>query len=323
MSLSNHNIFNGLGDIFLDDNYEQEKNNKTFDNLLEELILLKEGTYLNNDTNISITSINDKGKHINIFNGELNYKIITSTNTSNYTVEVILDENATLYISKDEFYRTHKYIYHNENNHYYNIYNYGISRDSERILTINNNELIRKVDDTCYLGYNFEDNRIYVYYKKYNSIKNEFDFSTDYEKFKYNRKFLDAKDYYNIKLEKFLKEFKNSVDGTRFKPIADSIKIPTLNNNLNKEIEILKELVNIYTKYKNSFNILEEEKNIQTISDSIKAINREPLESKIKGLEDYINKIDLSDLDSLKKLQKEIDNILKSKNNNIIKRKKK
>ena len=161
-----------------------------------------------------------------------------------------------------------------------------------------------------------------MYYKKYNSIKNEFDFS-DYEKFKYNRKFLDARDYYNIKLEKFLKEFKNSVDGTRFKPIADSIKIPTLNNNLNKEIEILKELVNIYTKYKNSFNILEEEKNIQTISDSIKAIKKEPLESKIKGLEDYINKIDLSDLDSLKKLQKEIDNILKSKNNNIIKRKKK
>lgn len=226
-----------MTETYLHSDVNKLVNSSTINKLLDNISKLDIGFYKN-----------QFGIMVEVINAKNNYEVtITSENLEmssynrQYHISLKIDSNTTLYQSLENN-RVHKFIYSEDNDHIYRMYDYGISKDNKDICIFDENTLISKIDDNCYLGYCFDNNKIYVYYKKYN-VQTESEYvvgNKDFIKYEYNATFVNTRDYYNKKLEECLDIFKQDVSNTRFKELAESLSVMPLNYDLNSEANDLK-----------------------------------------------------------------------------------
>ena len=286
-----------------------KKEKVTFEMLIEKLRELGGGNY-NNNTGISIeikdnkyslsAKIKNYNKNIDIYCAELDEYITLQ-----------LNEYASLNIKPNS---KHSFISFKNYNKKYNIYEYGISCNSQPISLIYDNILFKEIDNTCWLGLCLDDNQFYVYYnteiRKYNKPYDK-DNNDSFVKFKYNDLFLVGLTHYNKRINDFLMDFKKSNSG-HFKEIAESLSISPLKSDFSLEMKELIEYVKIYNAYKDKFNLEQYESEIEEVYNFVVSLINAPMEASINNLQNLVSNTDLYDKEALKRLRSEIDTVLKS-----------
>ena len=286
-----------------------KSNNKILFKILSNLVKIEDGLFLNENNKI-IKKTTNNGYDINIENKNIKFNVSIYYD-GKYGYDINIDPNTTLYQSIRCNGIEYKWIHTKNNNNEYNIYDYGISKKHEQILLIKDNILIKKLNHNTIIGYNFENDKIYIYYKKYGKEDNISD--NLYIKYEYNDLFNKELEDFNAKILLSTNNLKEDTKDNRFNNILDNFNIRLLDNNLEKEIEDLKNIVSIYNKYKDKFDILENNENLNDIYDFTNTIINEPVITRENNIKSIINNLDLGDTNSLKSLQSEINNLLKYK----------
>ena len=142
-----------------------------------------------------------------------------------YCIYKIVDEFTDIYNYRNFSGITSEFIHTKIDNNKYNLYKYGISKNDDNMCKINDNELIKKIDENTYIGYNLNNHTIYIYFKKYNISNTSDNLCNDYIKYKYDESFKNEKLKYNLKLEKMISDLKKDMDDTIFKELIDTFNI--------------------------------------------------------------------------------------------------
>ena len=290
-----------------------KENEEKINTLLKKLDELKEGSYKYNNVFIEKT-IRNSGFGANIIFENNKYEISYSCN-GEYIINKSIDEYTTLYRTRNYNNIIYEFITAKLHNHDYNIYEKSISRDNEDTCRINNNEILKKLDDNTYISYDLNTEKKYVYYKKYNIVKESCDIDLTHIKNEYNPYFIEDRDMFNNKLKEAINFFIDDMETNRFKDLANTISIRPLKDNLLIEIEKIEEIGRVYNKYKNNFNVLNEDKNLENIISHITKLINNPYEAKENSIRNIINNIDLKDTATLINLRNEIESLIKYQKN--------
>lgn len=239
--------------------------NNIINELLFHLNEIKEGIYADLRNMLKKTE-NNCGFEVKSFINSQTYNIGYYYNES-YTICKKIDNKSQIYITCDITGRTNKFICTEIDNSVYNIYEYGVSKDNDKMCLIRNNELLKQLDENTYIGYDSINDKTYVYFKKYNILKDSDNLNIDYATKEYNEYLTDEVKNFNNKLKKSLNSFKNSLLFNGLKGLANTLEVRMLNENFESEIEELKKLSAIYNNYKDNFNLSNYEDDFNNIID--------------------------------------------------------
>lgn len=300
-----------------------EKETTTFYYICNNLFRLDNGIYSNeNDIKIEISK-NNYGLIAFIENKFINLEIDLHRNGEYYST-IKLNDNVTLYQSATSRGSLSKRINLNINNNNFDIFEYQITKNGEKVCDIINNTLLKKINDNCYIGYSFNKSRTYIYYKKNRADKEKdyLDINNDFIKCEYNDKFIIACNDYIKKYDKNINNFKDLISDIKFKEIFDTILTNPLKYTLCPDINELEldSLINIYFEYKNKFNILDDELIINDIYKFTNQIINDPMEIKANNIRNTLKNINLKDISALKNLRNEIDSFIEYQQKNSYKK---
>lgn len=272
------------------------ENKNIFDKLIEKLSELEEGKY-NDNKGISIDIVDEpKRGSIYAIIKKNNKEINISYDGIDKGFNIQIDENSCLYHNDKRSGNVYSFVSVNKDNKHYSVYEYGISCDSSPIFPIYGDVLFREIDNTCYLGYCFSDNKIYVYYNKENRRYNK-PFNKNncdgFVKFEYNDLFLVGLTYYNKKINDFLIDFKKVNTGL-FKELAESMSISPLKSDFGFEIKELLETAKIYKTYKDKFDLKLYESELNEVYNYVVNLINEPVQSNINNIQNMIQNIDVT-----------------------------
>lgn len=282
----------------------------TLDKLIEKLSQLEIGEY-NNNKGIKINvAENDRCKWGSIkYN---NKEISISSDAIEKGITIQIDENSYLYCNKKTSGSyTYNYIGVDKNKKHYTVYDTGISGDDIPYCHVGlANKLLYKVNENHYLEYNFNDNKINVYYRKYN-VKPSENLEKDYVKFRYHDFFTSDIKSYNFKIasciERIKEEFKTSI----YDELVNSISIPELDcKNIYEEVTTLKSLADIYATYKDKFDLKQYEAELNEVYNFIVSITNDPIQTNINNIQNIVQNIDVTNKEELIRLRTEIDKVI-------------
>ena len=292
------------------------KDRITLDMIIEKLFELKSGAYTNkNGVNIEINQ-NNNSSFLFMKKNIINTNKTEITLEGNYIhLSLNLDEQATLYYSKNFLTGNEKnYIIIKNNGYYLNEEEISISERANSTYHINPNFIFKEIDNTCWLGYDVETDKIYVYYrtnvdsKKMPTLINQ---SYYFYCFEYNDLFLSGLAHYNAKINQFLEEFKNTNTG-EFKIMACNLKIQPLRKDFGLEIKELKKIVELYKYYYNKLNIEQNQSELKDVYDFIISLTINQIKVSSNDIQNIIENIDSIDKQLLINLRTELYNALES-----------
>jgi len=194
----------------------------------------------------------------------------------------------------------------------YNINSKGNIKDinDNKEYLINDNTLLYSIDDKHYIGYSFETNKVYLYTKKCNALKN--DIEIDYYKTLYNKNIAKASNICNNILSSMKNKIKEKIDDKELNNLVDNVKIPEVNN---YDIYYDK-IIQIAELYKNNIkylNILDDKSVIDRIMSLINNANITIVDQKVNDFKDSVKYNNLKDLNALYDLKSQIKEIIKLK----------
>jgi len=263
------------------------KDNLTFYNICNNLFRLDNGTYQNeNDIKIKIYK-NSYGLNSYIHSKDIELEIDLHRNGEYYTT-VKLKDDTILYQSATARGSVSKRIGLKINNDNFDIFEYQITKNGEKVCDIINNTVLKRINDNCYIAYSFNNFKTYICFKK-NNINNEKDYldvNNNFIKFDYNERFINTCKDYVKDFDKNINSFKNLISDTKFKEIIETILTNPLKENLCPDINELEfySLIEMYSKYKNMFNILDDGLIIKDIYEFTNQIINDPMERDINNI---------------------------------------
>lgn len=310
-------------------NFKLQKNKKRNDimenkniinMLIEKLEKLDDGVYYNDsgiriDVHRGISTITFSADGVPKSNTP---RIDVSYNGNGINIEIVLDKNSTLYINKDisnDIIKT--YILTTRENKTYNI-DKALGIDTDNIFyPVQKDILFKEIDNTCWLGYDLNENKIYVYYnknlRKYNKPYETND-NEGFIKFEYNNDFPYELENFKRVLFDFFKEFKNSNKGA-FKELLEfvALSLPTIRSDVDASAIELIDLGAIYNTYKNELVLEKHESELREVYNLVESVIIDPEEAVKNNIKHMIENIDVNNKEELVKLRTEIDNMLKPK----------
>lgn len=291
-----------------------KKNKISLNELIKKLRLLEEGTYTKDNLDvIVIDEIKSKNHKTCFF-----VNIIKGETTINFYIPFINDYSINIENPTNDFKLFISKTFHNipyisssiaVNGKEYNLRNKYISDQKNNSYTINNTELIKEINKECKIAYNYDDNQVYIYYKKYDVKEDELN---NYIKFKYDDKFIKNRDLYNSKISKIKETLKDEIYNREFRVLIDSLYIPKIIDNLKDEVTTIIKVANIYKENSNKLDF-EKTELFKEIYDFTEYLINNPTEAKINNLKNEINKLDLTNKNEMKKLKKMLKDISNSK----------
>lgn len=224
------------------------------------------------------------------------YKTSVSYNNKNENISIIQYpfgeyENINLKFKKDNIdYSFSEYIISASNlNGRYVIHNNIISK------IIDNNEKIK-------LGYDINDKKIYVYIRKKNKHH-----IREYIKINYTDDILTMINNFN----NLTIDYKRKIEELNNANLDEIIDIPVFNTNIEKEIEDLTFMANIYCENRDKLNILNNNELLIKLNDFVSSVQLSLDDKYIHDLIKDVNELDLKNIDNLKILKKNIKKIIK------------
>lgn len=292
------------------------ENRITLNMLIEKLSELKLGLYNNNrGVNIEINQ-NYKPSLMFVRKNLINTNKTEITLEGNYIhLSLNLDDQSTLYYSKN-FLTGDKdnYIIIRNNNRHYNLNKKEIfiRECANSTYNIDQNFIFKEIDNTCWLGYELNTNKIYVYYKldvSAKKIPEAINDSYNFYCFEYNDLFLVDLTNYNKKISDFLTELRNSNTG-EFKRIACDLKIEPLRRDFGLEMKELKDVAKLYKYYRNKLDIEQYQTELKEAYDFIISLRNNQIRVSSNDIQNIIENIDLIDKELLINLRTELDKVL-------------
>ena len=294
------------------------ENKNIIDLLLEKLEKIDNGVY-HNDSGIRIDV--HRGRSTIEFSDGIpksnTPRIDVSYNENGILVEIVLDKKSTLYIYKGIFdVATKTYILTTRENKVYNI-DKTLIRSNQEFFHVQNDILYKKIDNTCWLGYDLTFDKPYMYYsKKVEKNIKPFEAKDDecFIKFEYNEDFFKGLEKFNKILFDFFKELKKPSDEP-FKELAQFVlsSLPKVNYDASSSRIELRDLGKIYNIYKNELALGRHESELTEVYNFVQSVIIDPEEATKNNIKHMIENIDLNNKDELIKLRTEIDNMLKLK----------
>lgn len=296
-----------------------EKN--IIDKLIEILSELEIGEYDNNK-GIKLNVIETERDILAEFKCNNEFKF--SSNGMKTDIYIPLDDNSYFYYGVDNFSeKKYNYIYVDKNNKRYTVYNNGITVTDLPFLKVIENKLLYKISNNIYLEYNFNDNKINVYYRKYDSKAGN-DLNKEFVKFRYHNFFTSGIKSYNFKLANLINGVKGEFKTSIYEELVNSLTVPELEcKNISEEVTTLKSLADVYATYRDKFDLKQYESELNEIYNFVVSLINEPVQANINNVRYMIQNIDFNDKESLIKLRTELDKVIEPDKKNKKLRKKK
>ena len=179
---------------------------------------------------------------------------------------------------------------------------------------LHGNTIIRTIDKNCSIGYNFDDKKMYVYNKKNNIANNNL--NEDYIKTEYNFND-DAKNkFFNTLSEGLKEELKKQTENEFYKKLIDTINVPKLKTDLEPLFKELLNIASVYNTNKEYLNLLEDQDLLIKLNNFIDNVVMNEADCLTYDFKESIDKIDLKDINNLRKLKKDINKIIKVRKKN-------
>lgn len=181
----------------------------------------------------------------------------------------------------------------------------------EKKYIVQDNNLITKIDEKYYIAYDFTNNKVYVYIKKNDAVNN--DLENDYIKIPYAKNLNKVGNVCNELFNVFKNKVKDKVEDKEFNNLIDRFKLPTIDINLDSCYDEINEMAVLVKTYGYYLNLLDNEVILNNLYNLVSNANITVVDTKINEFKDKINKNSLKDLNTLKGLKKQINEIIKLK----------
>lgn len=311
------------GKIKEESNIMKDNNNNenyTLKNIIEKMINLGEGYAKINNMSISVKEP----------------KVIDSNSSTAFTVEVDDDNYSYTFIIPftNEYYinikpKNNDFIFYTKKDRMteevdnrslmFNANNqkYSLTKDKltnlyeEKAYIIHNNSLVYKIDEKYSIGYNFENNKVYIYSKKNDAINNDLD--KDYTKFSYIKNMSKLNNVCNNLMNVLKTKAKETIEDEKLNKLIDDINIPKVDVNFDSYYDEINLMAVLYKTYNIYLNILDDEKVINSIYNLVTNANVTLVDKKINDFKDDVNNKNLKDLKTFYELKKQLKEIIKLK----------
>lgn len=276
----------------------------TLDDLIRKIFNLKEG--FGGKDNISIEKSNDKAVII-----DENYIYTFYYVNNKFCVNVKSNNlNFDLNIKKGE--EEIKLMTFKKIKERYLLDKEGLRNlQTKKSYIIYKNTIMNKVDDKNYIGYNLDNDKLYLYTKR--NDNESMDFDKDYLKVPYSNYFNKASDVCNTFLNGFKNKIKDTIKVSELNDLIDNIKVPKINDEYNKYIDEITDIANIYKEYIKYYNILDNDDLINILYNFVTSVNISIYGKKINDFKESIKERDLTSLEELYNLRSQIKEIIKLK----------
>lgn len=305
------------------------ENKITFEKLVDILKEVVEGKYKTKNIEIFVNRKKIYNHHtealkVLIKKDELIFNI-SVPNDYGYIAQISFsDEESILNINRSNYISSNNYIYVHKNDFNYYIYPSIILKRNQNTnevvrCNLHTNTLITAINQNCSIGYNIDNDKIYVYFKLHNKYNNNYE--EDYFKTEYNDDYKSDIDIFNKRLIQYFEKMAKFDRRPELGLYIKSIITPCLDKEIDDKVEELKELSRIYKKYSNKVNMHDNEELIKEIYDFALELSKNPIDAKINNLSYIINNENIKDQNVLKKLEKEIRIIKKNNPKKILRNK--
>lgn len=299
---------------------KDEDKNYTLNNIIEKMISLSEGyAELDNmsicvkesrkiDSNSSTSfkvEIEDE-KNFYTFNIPFTNEYYINIKSKDNTFEVYTNKNKT---TEEKDNRTITFM--NKDKKYSIVKNVLTNLNDDKKYNIHNNTLMYKIDENNYIGYSFENDKVYIYTKKTNAVNNDID--NDFSKIIYTKNVAKASTVCNGILNVLKNKVKETVNDKDLNGLIDNIKLPKLDGNYDTHYDEIIEVAELYKTYNGYLNILDDESIINSIYNLVVNANITIVDKKIYDFKENINTNSLKDLNTLYALRKQLRDIIKLK----------
>ena len=287
-----------------------KKSNKIwgpFSGFISQLLELDYGVYTKENIEIKILRIkDDKEIYINFIDDKNMEHLITMYPSQNEYVVTVKFDDSYLYVRKDTFRASiHKHLSIKDSNGTYTINNCGISKN--HIHMTNYGSIIKYVlSKECCLEYNLDTDKIFVCYKSFSD--------DNYIKIEYDEAFDTLLLYYNTLFYKTYNDFKTEIKKIQepsFSILNESLSVPQLRKVTKDEINTLTELAKVYKENVEKLCIIEQAGLYNQLEMFVNDLKLYPIDAKYNSLRNFVNTMDIKDINALKAVKKDINHILK------------
>lgn len=295
-------------------------NNYTLNDIIEKMISLSEGYAQLENMSIcvkeskKIDSMSSTSFKVEI-EDEMNFYTFNIPFTNEYYIDIKSKDNAfEVYTKKDKtsVEKDNRSITFVDKDKKYSIVkNVLTNLNDDKKYFVHNNTLMYKIDENNYIGYSFENDKVYIYTKKTNAVNNDID--NDFSKIIYTKNVAKASSVCNGILNVLKNKVKETVNDKDLNGLIDNIKLPKLDCNYDNYYDEIIEVAGLYKTHINNLNMLDDESIINSIYNLVVNANITIVDKKIYDFKQNINTNSLKDLNTLYELRKQLREIIKLK----------
>lgn len=314
-------IYYKNGKIKEEGNTMKDGNEKyTLENIIERMINLSEGYAKIDNMSILvkepkvIDSNSSTAFTVEVDDDNYSYTFIIPF-TNEYYINIKPKNNDfTFYTKKDRMTKevNNRSLMFTANNQ-----NYSLTKDKlinlyeAKTYRIRNNSLVYKIDGKYSIGYNFDNDKVYIYSKKNDAINNDLD--KDYNKISYTKNLGKLNNVCNNLMNVLKTKAKENIEDEKLNKLIDDINIPKVDINFDAYYDEINLMAVLYKTYNIYLNILDDEKVINSIYKLVTNANITLVDKKINDFKDDVNYKNLKDLNTFYELKKQIKEIIKLK----------